>query len=204
MTEAALVTLRGHGVVLAPLEQAHAQGLADASADGEIWQLHYTTAPEPSLDAASAYIQAARDGHAAGTSLPFAVLGDAGKVLGSTRYYDIDATVPTCAIGYTWYAASVQRSHVNSTCKLLLLRHAFETLGMRTVYFHTNHQNLRSQAAIERLGAKRDGILRQHKRQKDGSLRDTVCYSILDSEWPAVQQRLEGWFLSRASRAQAP
>ena len=177
-------------VVLEPLAQAHASALARASADGDVWRLHYTSAPEPTIEAAAAYIAGALAGHDAGHMQPFAVFAGA-RLVGSTRYYDIDREVPTCAIGYTWYAASVQRSHVNTTCKRLLLGHAFERLGMRTVYFHTSHQNLRSQAAIERLGAKRDGVIRQHRRQKDGSLRDTVCYSILDSEWPAIRERLD-------------
>ena len=133
----------------------------------------------------------ALDGQSAGAMLPFAVLRDDGTVLGSTRCYDIDMSVPTLAIGYTWYRASAQRTHVNTACKRLLLGHAFDTLGMRTVYLHTSHHNLRSQAAIERLGAHRDGVIRQHKRHKDGALRDTVCYSILDTEWPAMRERLD-------------
>ena len=107
----------------------------------------------------------------------------------------IDLTVPTLAIGYTWYRAGAQRTHVNTACKRLLLGHAFDALGMRTVYLHTSHHNLRSQAAIERLGAHRDGVIRQHKRHKDGGLRDTVCYSILDTEWPAMRERLDAWLL---------
>jgi RimJ/RimL family protein N-acetyltransferase len=136
-------------------------------------------------------VQAALDGQVAGTMLPFAVLRDDGGILGSTRYYDIDPSVPTLAIGYTWYRASAQRTHVNTACKRLLLGHAFDALGMHTVYLHTSHHNLRSQAAIERLGAHRDGVIRQHKRHKDGALRDTVCYSILDAEWPAIRGRLD-------------
>ena len=122
---------------------------------------------------------------------PFVVVDGRGDVIGCTRYYDIDPSVPTLAIGYTWYAQRAQRSHVNTACKRLLLGHAFDTLGMRTVYLHTSHENLRSQAAIERLGAHRDGVIRQHKRHRDGSLRDTVAYSILDSEWPAIREHLE-------------
>jgi len=194
MTESAhlqAVTLSGHGVRLEPLSFDHAGGLVAASADGDLGGLNYTNTPLANADAVSAYIRAALDGQAAGTMLPFAVLRDDGTALGSTRYYDIDPSVPTLAIGYTWYRASAQRTHVNTACKRLLLGHAFDALGMRTVYLHTSHHNLRSQAAIERLGAHRDGVIRQHKRHKDGGLRDTVCYSILDTEWPAIRARLD-------------
>ncbi|GAA5007499.1 GNAT family N-acetyltransferase [Pseudoluteimonas lycopersici] len=185
------VELSGWGVRLVPLSPAHVDGLVEASADGDLGALNYTNTPLANVDAVSAYVQAALDGQAAGTMLPFTVLRDDGTVLGSTRYYDIDLSVPTLAIGYTWYRASAQRTHVNTACKRLLLGHAFDTVGMRTVYLHTSHHNLRSQAAIERLGAHRDGVIRQHKRHKDGGLRDTVCYSILDVEWPAMRERLE-------------
>ena len=184
-------TLAGYGVVLEPLTLAHVDGLVVATADGELWSLNYTTAPGPDRDGVLAYVEAALAGQRAGTMLPFAVLDASGRALGCTRYYDIDASVPTLAIGYTWYRASAQRSHVNTACKRLLLGHAFDTLGMCTVYLHTSHANLRSQAAIERLGAHRDGVIRQHKRHKDGGLRDTVCYSIIDAEWPAMRQRLD-------------
>lgn len=185
------VVLSGWGVLLEPLSLAHLGGLVEASADGDLGALNYTNTPLANADAVSAYVQAALDGQAAGTMLPFAVLRDNGEILGSTRYYDIDPSVPTLAIGYTWYRANAQRTHVNTACKRLLLGHAFDTLGMRTVYLHTSHHNLRSQAAIERLGARKDGVIRQHKRHKDGALRDTVCYSILDKEWPAMRERLD-------------
>ena len=185
------ITLSGHGVRLEPLSFDHVDGLIAASADGDLGALNYTATPHATRDSVSAYVQAALDGQSAGTMLPFAVLGEDGTVLGSTRCYDIDMSVPTLAIGYTWYRASAQRTHVNTACKRLLLGHAFDTLGMRTVYLHTSHHNLRSQAAIERLGAHRDGVIRQHKRHKDGALRDTVCYSILDTEWPAMRERLD-------------
>ncbi len=194
MTEAVRpqpVELRGCGVRLEPLSPAHVDGLIAASADGDLGALNYTATPHATRESVSAYVQAALDGQSAGTMLPFAVLGGDGTVLGSTRCYDIDMSVPTLAIGYTWYRASAQRTHVNTACKRLLLGHAFDTLGMRTVYLHTSHHNLRSQAAIERLGAHRDGVIRQHKRHKDGALRDTVCYSILDTEWPAMRERLD-------------
>ena len=185
------IPLTGHGVRLEPLSPAHADGLVEASADGNLGALNYTNTPLAIADAVADYIRIALEGQANGSMLPFAVLRDDGSVLGSTRYYDIDLSVPTLAIGYTWYRASAQRTHVNTACKRLLLGHAFETLGMRTVYFHTSHHNLRSQAAIERLGAHKDGVIRQHKRHKDGALRDTVCYSILDMEWPAMRERLD-------------
>ena len=185
------ITLSGHGVRLEPLSFDHVDGLIAASADGDLGALSYTATPHATRESVSAYVQAALDGQSAGTMLPFAVLGEDGTMLGSTRCYDIDMSVPTLAIGYTWYRASAQRTHVNTACKRLLLGHAFDTLGMRTVYLHTSHHNLRSQAAIERLGAHRDGVIRQHKRHKDGALRDTVCYSILDMEWPAMRERLD-------------
>ena len=195
MSDIVPITLSSHGVRLEPLSLDHASGLIEASADGDLGALNYTNTPLANADAVSAYIRAALDGQSAGTMLPFAVLRDNGELLGSTRYYEIDLSVPTLAIGYTWYRASAQRSHVNTACKRLLLGHAFETLGMRTVYLHTSHHNLRSQAAIERLGAHKDGVIRQHKRHKDGALRDTVCYSILDAEWPAMRERLDARLL---------
>lgn len=184
-------TLCGHSVRLTPLSFEHAGGLVGASADGNLGALNYTNTPLANIEAVAEYIRIALDGQAAGTMLPFAVLRDDGEILGSTRYYDIDSSVPTLAIGYTWYRASAQRTHVNTACKRLLLAHAFDALGMRTVYLHTSHHNLRSQVAIERLGARKDGVIRQHKRHKDGALRDTVCYSILDAEWPAIRARLD-------------
>lgn len=183
--------LEGHGIRLEPLAIAHAPELLAASCDGDIWQLNYTSAPGPDLDSVRRYIDTALAGQERGECRPFTVLDWQGRVLGSTRFYDIDTATPTLAIGYTWYAASAQRTHVNTACKRLLLGDAFERQSASAVYFHTSHQNLRSQAAIERLGAHRDGILRQHKRHKDGSLRDTYTYSILDHEWPAIRQRLD-------------
>jgi RimJ/RimL family protein N-acetyltransferase len=187
------VVLAGWGVRLEPLSKAHAEALQQASADGEIWKLHYTTAPGPDLESVNAYIDIALNGQLKGECQPYVVINDTGKVLGSTRYYDIDDATPTCAIGYTWYAARAQRTHVNSACKRLLLAYAFDVKQATAVYFHTSHLNSRSQTAITRLGAKMDGILRQHKRHKDGSLRDTYVYSILDKEWPVVRERLDGY-----------
>ena len=184
------VILEGHGVRLEPLAPEHAAGLAAAAADGRLWELWFTSVPAP--DDCAGYIAQALAGQAAGTMLPWAVRDlSSGTIVGSTRYHDIVAAADRVEIGWTWYAASRQRSHVNTACKCLLLGHAFDTLGMRTVYLHTSHHNLRSQAAIERLGAKKDGVIRQHKRHKDGALRDTVCYSILDTEWPAMRERLD-------------
>ena len=185
------VVLSGWGVRLEPLSTAHIDGLIEASADGDLGSINYSNTPHATRDSVADYVRMALDGQSAGAMLPFAVLRDDGTVLGSTRCYDIDMSVPTLAIGYTWYRASAQRTHVNTACKRLLLGHAFDTLGMRTVYLHTSHHNVRSQAAIERLGAHRDGVIRQHKRHKDGALRDTVCYSILDTEWPAMRERLD-------------
>ena len=186
--------LEGWGVRLEPLRNDHAPALLEAAGDGALWELNYTSVPGPDIASVHDYVRVALDGQAGGGILPFVVRAH-GTVVGCTRYYDIDASVPTLAIGYTWYAARVQRSHVNSACKRLLLGHAFETLGMRTAYLHTSHQNLRSQAAIERLGARRDGVIRQHRKHKDGSLRDTVAYSILDSEWPELRARLDARLL---------
>ncbi len=190
MSEMPSTSLAGWGITLEPLVLAHAEALLEASSDGELWKLHYTSAPGPGIEEAERYIAKALAGQHSGLMQPYAVIVD-GRVVGSTRLYDIDYEVPTCAIGYTWYGASLQRTHVNTACKRLLLGHAFDERGMRTVYFHTSHENLRSQAAIERLGARKDGVIRQHKRQKDGSLRDTVAYSILDSEWPAIRDALD-------------
>ena len=185
------VTLQSWGVRLEPLSMAHADGLMAATADGDLWKLHYTSVPEPTAGSVAEYLSFALAGQARGDMLPFAVLDADGNLLGSSRYYEIEPTTPTLAIGYTWYAARAQRTHVNSACKRLLLGHAFDELGMATVYFHTSHENLRSQAAILRLGAKHDGVIRHHRRQKDGSLRDTFAYSILKEEWPEIRDRLE-------------
>ena len=185
--------LAGWGIRLEPLAKAHAEGLQQASADGGIWKLHYTTAPGPDLGSVNAYIDNALHGQLKGHFQPYTVVDDDGRILGSTRFYDMDEATPTCAIGYTWYAASAQRTHVNSACKRLLLAYAFEVIQATAVYFHTSHLNIRSQTAITRLGANRDGVLRQHKRHKDGSLRDTYVYSILDHEWPDVRKRLDGY-----------
>ena len=182
------VTLTGHGVRLEPLAREHIASLQDAVDDGDIGALNYVNVP--GRDGIADWVEKALAMRDAGRELPFAIVAD-GRVVGSTRFYDIDLSVPTLAIGYTFHAASVWRSHVNTANKRLMLGHAFDTLGAQSVFFHTSHLTLRSQAAIERLGAKQDGILRAHRRHKDGSLRDTHTYSITAPEWPAVRARLD-------------
>ena len=184
------VRLEDAFVALEPLTTAHAHALEAAAADGELWTLWFTSAPAPGE--AAAYIDKALAGQAAGTMLPFAVREKGtGQIVGTTRFYDFVADPCRVAIGYTWYARRWQKSHLNTACKRLLFQHAFETLGCVAVELHTDHRNLDSQRAIERLGAHRDGVLRADKRRPDGSLRDTVCYSILDREWPDVSRWLE-------------
>jgi RimJ/RimL family protein N-acetyltransferase len=182
-------TLQGWGVRLEPLSQAHAEGLTAAARDGELWNLRVTSVPEP--DQTSSYIQMALDGLAAGHMLPFVVKDEAsGKILGTTRYHDIIAPVARLEIGYTWYGKSLQRTHVNTACKLLLLTHAFDTLGAGVVGWRTDNFNFASQRAIERLGAKRDGAIRHHALRRDGTVRDTVMYSVIAGEWPEVRDHL--------------
>ena len=189
MTETiAPVVLIGDGVRLEPLAREHIAPLQDAVDDGDIGALNYVNVP--GRDGLPAWIEQALAMQEAGQQLAFAIVAGE-RVVGTTRFYDIDLSVPTLAIGYTFHAASVWRTHVNTANKRLMLGHAFDALGAQSVYFHTSHLNLRSQAAIERLGAKRDGILRAHKRHKDGSLRDTFTYSITAPEWPAIRERLD-------------
>jgi N-acetyltransferase len=195
MRAAEPVTLEGHGVRLEPLSADHAGALIAAAADGRLWELWFTSVPSP--DDTPAYIATALAGQREGHMLPWVVRDLAtDTIVGSTRYHDIVPSVDRVEIGYTWYSASRQRSHVNSACKLLLLSHAFETLGCQLVGFRTDNFNFRSQQAIEALGAKKDGVLRHHFRRRDGSVRDSVMYSILASEWPPVRRNLE-WRLSR-------
>ncbi|MFC4299895.1 MAG: GNAT family protein [Castellaniella sp.] len=183
------VTLEGHGVRLVPLSAEHTAGLRAAAADGELWNLRVTSVPEPGQT--EAYVTQARKGRDDGHMLPFAVLDAAsGAVLGSTRYHDIMPAVARLEIGYTWYARSHQRSHVNTTCKLLLLEHAFDVLGAAVVGWRTDNYNHASQRAIERLGAHRDGVIRHHALRRDGTVRDTVMYSLLAGEWPEVRAHL--------------
>lgn len=181
--------LEGHSVKLIPLETAHGPALAQAASDGELWTLRVTSVPAP--DATDRYIQEALAGQAAGHMLPFTVIDAAsGQIIGSTRYHDIDPAVGRLEIGYTWYGRSWQRSHVNTACKLLLLSHAFDSLGAAVVGWRTDNFNFVSQRAIERLGAHRDGVIRHHKQRPDGTVRDTVMYSLLAGEWPEVEQHL--------------
>ncbi|MCQ9616981.1 GNAT family N-acetyltransferase [Paenalcaligenes niemegkensis] len=184
------MTLKGFGVSLIPLQSKHAQALELAAADGELWTLRVTSVPEPG--AAATYIAAALQGQEEGHMLPFAIVEDSsGEVVGSSRYHDIIPSVARLEIGYTWYAKRWQRSHVNTACKLLLLRHAFGTLGAKVVGWRTDNFNFASQRAIERLGAQKDGVLRHHALRRDGTVRDTVMYSLLAGEWPEVEKHLE-------------
>ena len=184
------VTLEGNGVRLEPLTADHESSLATAASDGKLWELWYTSVPEPSQ--VSRYIADALAGQAAGHMLPWAVRELArGEIIGTTRYHDIVAPIDRVEIGWTWYAASWQRSHVNTAAKLLLLTHAFESLGCKVVGLRTDNFNFRSQRAIEALGAKRDGVLRHHAARRDGTVRDSVMFSILSSEWLDVKRHLE-------------
>ena len=184
------VTLEGGGIRLEPLSGQHSDALAAASADGKLWELWFTAVPLPG--GMDAYIADALNGQREGHMLPWAVRDLAtGTVIGTTRYHDIAAAIDRVEIGHTWYAASTQRTHVNTTCKLLLLRHAFDTVGCQVVGLRTDNFNFRSQRAIEALGATRDGVIRHHAARKDGTVRDSVMYSILLSEWPDVRRHLE-------------
>jgi RimJ/RimL family protein N-acetyltransferase len=184
------VTLEGGGIRLEPLADAHHEALAVAAADGRLWDLWFTAIPPP--DGMPAYVADALKGQRDGHMLPWAVRELAsGRVIGSTRYHDIVREIDRVEIGYTWYAQSRQRTHVNTTCKRLLLGHAFEALGCQVVGLRTDGFNFRSQRAIEALGAKKDGVIRHHGRRRDGTVRDTVIYSILSTEWPDVRRHLD-------------
>ncbi len=181
------VTLEYNGVRLEPLGHQHAEGLRAAARDGELWKLRVTSVPEP--ENVDAYIAAALEMRPA--RLAFAVVDAAtGTVIGSTSYHDIVPAIDRVEIGYTWYAGSRQRSHVNTSCKRMLLSHAFDTLGCAVVGLRTDNFNHASQAAIERLGAKKDGVIRHHAVRRDGTVRDTVMYSIVRGEWPEVRAHL--------------
>lgn len=187
MKDLSAIVLELNGVRLEPLAPRHADGLRRAAMDGELWNLRVTTVPEP--EQAAAWIAAALEmpGRYA-----YAVIDSAsGEVIGSSGYHDMVPAVDRVEIGYTWYARSRQRSHVNTTCKLMLLTHAFETLGCALVGFRTDNLNFASQAAIERVGAKKDGVLRHHGMRRDGTVRDTVMYSITLAEWPAIKAGLQ-------------
>ena len=184
------ISLERNGIRLEPLTLDHSDALANAAADGELWKLWFTSVPEP--DETRAYIATALAGESDGHMLPWAVRDLAsGDIVGSTRYHDMLPKVDRVEIGYTFYAKRCQRSHVNTTCKLLLLTHAFDTLGCKVVGLRTDNFNFASQRAIEALGAKRDGIIRHHQPRRDGSARDSVMYSILLHEWPDVRRHLE-------------
>ncbi|ACM34315.1 GNAT family N-acetyltransferase [[Acidovorax] ebreus] len=183
------VTLRQSGLRLEPLALAHEAGLAAAAADGELWRLRVTSVPEP--QDTRAYIETALRMRDEGARFAFAVLDDAtGRVLGTTSYHDILPAVKRVEIGYTWYAQSVQRTHVNTTAKLLMMGHAFDTLGCHVVGWRTDNFNFASQRAIERLGAKKDGVIRGHALRRDGTIRDTVMYSMRSGEWPEARAQL--------------
>ncbi|HZE61006.1 MAG TPA: GNAT family protein [Burkholderiales bacterium] len=183
-------TLEAHGVRLEALTKEHAAELREAAADGKLWQLWFTSVPEP--EQTDSYISQALEGQAAGHMLPFAVreLGT-NRIVGATRYHDITKPAHRVEIGYTWYAKHWQKSHVNTACKLLLLEHAFDALECRVVGLRTDNFNFASQRAIEALGAKKDGVIRHHQPRRDGTVRDTVMYSILIAEWPDVKHHLE-------------
>ena len=177
---------------LEPLALQHEAGLREAAADGELWNLRVTFVPEP--DQTRKYIEDALTMQQEGKRLPYAVIDVAsGKVLGTSSYHDILPSVKRLEIGYTWYAQSVQRSHVNTTAKLMLMTHAFETLGYNVVGWRTDNFNFASQRAIERLGAKKDGVIRGHAMRRDGTIRDTVMYSLTRGEWPEVKAQV--WYL---------
>jgi RimJ/RimL family protein N-acetyltransferase len=181
--------LEGHGVRLEPLTPEHHDGLAAAAADGELWTLWFTSVPRP--EETRGYLDAALAGQQSGHMLPWAVRDlTSGQIAGSTRYHDIVQAVDRVEIGYTWYGRRWQKSHVNTASKLLLLKHAFDHLGCKVVGLRTDNFNFASQRAIEALGAKKDGVLRHHQARRDGSVRDTVLYSILAHEWPDLQRHL--------------
>jgi RimJ/RimL family protein N-acetyltransferase len=183
------VTLVENGVQLEPLGLEHEEGLKAAAADGELWTLRVTSVPEP--EQTWTYIETALKMRAEGSRFAFVVRNLAsGRILGTTSYHDILPAVQRVEIGYTWYAQSVQRTHVNTTCKLLMLRHAFETLGCRVVGWRTDNFNFASQRAIERLGAKKDGVIRGQALRRDGTIRDTVMYSMAAGEWPEAKAQL--------------
>ncbi len=183
------ITLTDRGVRLEPLALSHEAGLAAAAADGQLWTLRVTSVPEPQ-DTRS-YIEAALKMRDDGNRFAFAVVDDAtSEVLGSTSYHDILPAVKRVEIGYTWYRKSVQRTHVNTTAKLLMMRHAFDTLGCHVVGWRTDNFNFASQQAVERLGAKKDGVIRGHALRRDGTIRDTVMYSMRAGEWPEAKAQL--------------
>ena len=183
------VTLEARGIKLVPLSLAHEDGLRAAAADGELWSIRVTSVPEP--DQTRKYIEDALAMREVGNRFAFAITDAAtGTVLGTSSYHDILPAVKRLEIGYTWYAKRCQRTHVNTTCKLLLMTHAFDSLGCHVVGWRTDNFNFASQVAIERLGARKDGVIRGHALRRDGSIRDTVMYSLRSGEWPEVKAQL--------------
>ena len=183
------VTLEGRHVRIEPLAYEHAAGVRAAASDGELWRLWYTSVPAP--DKTKEWIDIALDMRERLGAMPFVVCEKAtGDVIGATRYFNVDAPNRRLEIGHTWYAKRMQRTAVNTECKLLLLTHAFEALGCIAVEFRTSSFKFQSREAIARLGAKQDGILRSHQILPDGTLRDTVVFSIIAPEWPAVKRHL--------------
>ena len=190
MISPAPVVLERGSVRLEPMSEQHIPALQEAARDGALWQLWYTTVPSP--DETETYVATALRGLEDGHMLPWVVRDlESGAIVGTTRYHDIVATIDRVEIGYTWYAKSRQRTHVNTTCKLMLLQHAFETLGCKVVGLWTDNFNFRSQKAIEALGAKKDGVIRHHKPRRDGTVRDSHTYSFILPEWPDVKRHLE-------------
>jgi RimJ/RimL family protein N-acetyltransferase len=183
------VVLEGNGIRLEPLAPEHETDLTAAASDGKLWELWFTSVPEPGQT--RAYVADALAGQEQGHMLPWVVRDSSGGIIGTTRYHDIVADIDRVEIGYTWYAMRWQRSHVNTSCKLLLMQHAFDTLGCKVVGLRTDNFNFASQRAIEALGAKKDGVLRHERKRRDGTVRDSVIYSILAHEWPVVKQHLE-------------
>ena len=189
------VVLQDSRVRLEPLGLQHVDGLKRAAADGELWKIRVTSVPDP--DDTQGYVERALQGYAEGHRLAFAVidLRAGGEVIGSSSYHDILPAVDRLEIGYTWYARSRQRTHVNASAKLLLMTHAFEVLGAQLVGWRTDNFNFASQRAIERLGARRDGVIRHHAVRRDGTIRDTVMYSMTAGEWPEAKAQLQ-WRLA--------
>ena len=182
--------LERDGIRLEPLTDGHSDALNSAAGDGRLWELWFTAVPAP--DRMPAYVATALQGQRDGHMLPWVVRDlSTGAIVGATRYHDIVPAIDRVEIGYTWYAERCQRTHVNTTCKLLLFTHAFETLGCKVVGLRTDNFNFRSQRAIEGLGARKDGVLRHHAARRDGTVRDSVMYSILLAEWPDVRRHLE-------------
>ena len=183
-------TLEANGIRLEPLSKEHCQGLDRAAADGKLWELFFTSVPAPGET--EAYVNTALEGQKAGHMLPWVVRDlKSNEIVGSTRYHDIIAVAGRVEIGYTWYAQRCQRTHVNTNCKLMLLEYGFEKLACKVIGLRTDNFNFRSQRAIEALGAKKDGVIRHHWPRRDGSIRDTVMYSILAAEWPDVKRHLQ-------------